>query len=123
MGHNAKKVTIGNPDESVVRAIRENLREGSLPCAVAFKLSETLGLSPLEIGGYADALSIRLVKCQMGLYGYNGGKKLTVPEVGAMMSSTISTRVVLPAPLGPSSPKQLPRLMVRLTPSTAKSCL
>lgn len=80
MGQNAKKMTIENPDEAISRTIRENLVDGCLPCAVAFKLAESLGLSPLTIGGYADALSIKLAKCQMGLYGYNGGKKIAVPD-------------------------------------------
>ena len=35
------------------------------------------------------------------------------------MPSMISIVVVLPAPLGPSSPKQIPRGTEKLTPSTA----
>ncbi len=80
MGHKAKKTIIENPDESIAHEIRENLEGDFLPCAVAFSLADRLGLPPLTIGGYADALSIKLSKCQMGLYGYNGGKKIALPD-------------------------------------------
>src|SRR5690625_290631 len=43
----------------------------------------------------------------------------TCPEVGDWMPSMISMVVVLPAPLGPSRPKQLPGRMPKDTPATA----
>src|SRR4051794_10624011 len=44
----------------------------------------------------------------------------TVPACGLRSPSIISSVVVLPAPLGPSSPKNSPDPTVRLTPSTAR---
>ncbi|CAO0831414.1 putative protein OS=Streptomyces microflavus OX=1919 GN=Smic_30440 PE=4 SV=1 [Streptomyces microflavus] len=44
----------------------------------------------------------------------------TVPESARRWPSMISTSVVLPAPLGPSRPKNSPRATVSDTPSTAR---
>src|SRR2546427_5533852 len=45
----------------------------------------------------------------------------TSPEVGSSSPSRISTVVVLPAPLGPSSPKVSPRAISRSSPLTAST--
>ena len=44
-----------------------------------------------------------------------------VPESHFWMPSMISMSVVLPAPFGPSRPKQMPCLIERLTLSTART--
>jgi len=55
-------------------AVRERLEKaapaGTLSCAAAFQLSADLEKPPAEIGKAADLLDIRLVKCQLGLFGY-----------------------------------------------------
>jgi len=57
--------------EPIAEAIREHLdREGMLPCATAFRIARELGVEPLEVGQTADALGIRLNRCQLGLFGY-----------------------------------------------------
>ncbi len=43
----------------------------------------------------------------------------TMPRVGSVSPSSISTVVVLPAPLGPSSPNTSPARIVRSSESTA----
>jgi hypothetical protein len=43
---------------------------------VAFRLADELQKPPSEIGEAADLLGIRLVKCQMGLFGYAPEKKI-----------------------------------------------
>lgn len=64
-------------------AIRESLereaREGTLSCAAAFTLATDLNRPPAEIGKAADLLGIRLVKCQLGLFGYAPEKKIVKP--------------------------------------------
>ncbi len=74
-----KKSIIENPDPAISEAILAQAKEKKLPCAVAFKLAEALKLPPAEIGAYADTLSIRLVKCQLGLFGYGEKKKIVTP--------------------------------------------
>jgi len=52
-------------NERIAEAIKEALLEGQLPCAAAFAISERL-----DVGKEADALDVRLSKCQLGLFGY-----------------------------------------------------
>jgi len=56
--------------ERIAEAIKEALVEGHLPCAAAFAISERLAVEPLDVGKEADALDVRLSKCQLGLFGY-----------------------------------------------------
>lgn len=56
-------------------AIKNSLREETLPCAAAFAIAKDRGLPPLEVGRAADVLGIHLSRCQLGLYGYPGHSK------------------------------------------------
>ena len=56
--------------ESIAEAVRGALVKGQLPCASAFVIAERLGVEPLRVGQEADALGVRLSKCQLGLFGY-----------------------------------------------------
>jgi len=66
--------------EQIDPAVRESLErhapQGELACAVAFRLVDELQKPPSAIGEAADLLGIRLVKCQMGLFGYTPEKKI-----------------------------------------------
>lgn len=55
--------------------IRANLRDGKLPCAVAWRVAERTGVERLAVGEMADRLDIRISHCQLGLFGY-GEKRL-----------------------------------------------
>jgi hypothetical protein len=72
-----------NAKAGIAAAVREGLekaaRAGTLSCAAAFKLSADLQKPPAEIGRAADLLGIRLVKCQLGLFGYAPEKKVVRP--------------------------------------------
>jgi len=57
--------------ERLIGAIRSRLdRDGTLPCAAAFRVAEAIGVEPLEVGQTADGLGIKLSRCQLGLFGY-----------------------------------------------------
>lgn len=72
-----------NAKAGIAAAVREGLEKaaqaGTLSCAAAFKLSADLQKPPAEIGRAADLLGIRLVKCQLGLFGYAPEKKVVRP--------------------------------------------
>jgi hypothetical protein len=55
---------------SISDAIRNALVDGQLPCANAFAIARQLGAEPIQVGQEADALDVRLSKCQLGLFGY-----------------------------------------------------
>ncbi|MFW5936517.1 MAG: hypothetical protein ACOCS6_00515 [Desulfosalsimonas sp.] len=67
-------------DPRIRQRMAERAPDGELPCAVAFALAEELGTSPATIGAWADELQIRLVKCQLGLFGYAPEKKIVKPR-------------------------------------------
>ena len=55
-------------DDALAAAIRARLRDGRLPCAAAFAIAEELGIPRSEVGRAADALGIRLSRCQLGAF-------------------------------------------------------
>ncbi len=67
-------------DPRIKERMAERAPDGELPCAVAFALAEELETSPAIIGACADELQIRLVKCQLGLFGYAPEKKIVKPR-------------------------------------------
>jgi hypothetical protein len=56
--------------QGISDAIRSGLVDGELPCAKAFAIARQVGVEPIHVGEEADALDIRLSKCQLGLFGY-----------------------------------------------------
>ena len=68
------------PDPTIADAVLERAGEKGLACAVAFAVSEALGVAPIEVGKTADLLGCRLIKCQLGLFGYSPEKKIVGPK-------------------------------------------
>lgn len=57
--------------QELSEAIRRHLdSEGALPCAMAFRVAEELGIVPSNVGQAADDMDVRLSHCQLGLFGY-----------------------------------------------------
>ena len=72
------------PSASVDNAIKDGVlakaKSGELPCAVAFKIAAEVNAPPAEVGKAVDMLDFRLVKCQLGLFGYQPNKKIVTPK-------------------------------------------
>jgi len=49
-------------------AILAGLEEGQLPCARAWAIAHRLGLERREVGQAADALGVRIGRCQLGCF-------------------------------------------------------
>ncbi|MDI7276659.1 MAG: hypothetical protein QME94_11830 [Anaerolineae bacterium] len=49
-------------------AMTQRLVEGRLPCPVAWGLARRFGLTRLEVSGAAEALGIRISRCQLGCF-------------------------------------------------------
>ena len=56
-------------------AISGTLVDGNLLCASAFLIAAQAVTSPLVVGQTADAMDVRVSRCQLGLFGY-GDKRL-----------------------------------------------
>lgn len=81
-----------------MEAIREELiRKGikKISCEEAHRLSHSYGISPLSLGEMLDELEIKIIACQLGLFGY-GDKKKDIPRiesVGEELESEIRGRL------------------------------
>ena len=67
-------------DPSIKEAVLKRSKEERLPCAVAFEIAKELGVEAAEVGKTVDLLNFRLVKCQLGLFGYLPEKKIIKPQ-------------------------------------------
>jgi hypothetical protein len=56
--------------EPIEQALRETSIEGVLPCAKAFELASSRAESPRDVGAAATAEGLRIIRCQLGLFGY-----------------------------------------------------
>ena len=83
-------------DKGIEKLIAEKVQNNELPCAVAFHIAEKLAISPAEVGAYADGQKLRLVKCQLGLFGYEPEKRIVKPSdsVSADLESAIRQALV-----------------------------
>jgi hypothetical protein len=79
----AKHATGGSPDEKIAAAVRAKIAAGELACADAERISIELGTTMAEVGRTVDLLEIRIGRCQLGLFGYDGpGGRIVRPAEG-----------------------------------------
>ena len=75
-GHYAKKHGFEKKiDQTLADRVKMRAVEGNIPCAVAFDIAGDLDVPPKEVGFTIDMLEIKLIKCQLGLFGYGPEKK------------------------------------------------
>ena len=67
-------------NQDIKDQIMSRTKNNEIPCALAHKIAADLNVSPAEVGKTADLLEMRLVKCQLGLFGYTPHKKIVKPE-------------------------------------------
>jgi len=67
-------------DPLIKEAVLKCSKEGKLSCAVAFEIAKELGVEASEVGKTVDLLNFRLMKCQLGLFGYLPEKKIIKPQ-------------------------------------------
>ena len=67
-------------DPLIKDEVVKHAKNGELPCAVAFEISKALKVSFAKIGKTADLLDIKIIKCQLGLFGYKPHKKKVKPQ-------------------------------------------
>ena len=70
-----------------------------LSCAVAFEIAKQLNVSPQKVGTAIDLMNLKIIKCQIGLFGYSTGKKITPEKTvdtalnDAILSAAIGNRL------------------------------
>jgi hypothetical protein len=65
---------------AVRQKVEDKSKDNEISCAVAFQIAEEVRATPTDVGKGIDLLDIRLVKCQLGLFGYGPGKKAVKPK-------------------------------------------
>jgi len=68
------------PDRVIKNEMLKRTHKNEVPCAVAFEIAKKLQVSPEAVGMTADLINYRLVKCQLGLFGYHPKKKIVTPQ-------------------------------------------
>jgi hypothetical protein len=79
-GHFSKKHSSDRKvQEPVHTKVKTKVADGAMACAVAFEVAESLGVPPEEVGFTLDVLEVKVVKCQLGLFGYAPVKRIVKP--------------------------------------------
>lgn len=83
------------PDPAVAEAVTEAAEGGKIACAQVFSIASEQGVSPAEAGKTLDLLKIRLIKCQLGLFGYEPAKSIVKPaeKVSPELETVIRSRL------------------------------
>ena len=68
------------PDSLIQAEILKHAKNNELPCAVAIEIAKDLKIAADLVGMTADLIDFRLVKCQLGLFGYYPTKKMITPD-------------------------------------------
>ena len=84
------------PDNSIKHEILKHSLNSELSCASAFLIAKELNVSPDKVGVTADLINCRLIKCQLGLFGYRPDKKIVSPVKTAnqKLKNTITDNLV-----------------------------
>ncbi len=76
-GHYAKKhADQVQLNQAIADVMRKRSVGGKVSCAAAFRIVEELNVKPSEVGQTLDLLEMKIVKCQLGLFGYRGRNRL-----------------------------------------------
>jgi len=75
-----KHTAAEKPNPEIKSKIETRSKDNEIPCAVAFEIAEDIGVLPAEVGKTIDLMNYKLVKCQLGLYGYKPDKKIVTPQ-------------------------------------------
>ena len=79
-GHYAKKHPADRKvKKEIVQAVKQKASDGEISCSAAHKIATSLDVPAEEVGFVIDYFEIRIVKCQLGLYGYRPEKKVVEP--------------------------------------------
>lgn len=54
--------------DKIAEEIRKKATGGNLPCAIARKIAEELGVSYKDVGEAADKLHVKITNCQLGCF-------------------------------------------------------
>jgi len=71
------------PDPRIAKEIEKRTEKQEIPCARAFEIAGHLKVKPQDVGLTADLMNIKVVKCQLGLFGYKPQNKIVSAEAAS----------------------------------------
>jgi len=74
-------------------SLKETLKASQrtkISCKEAHEMAEQFKISPLQVGKILDELQIKIIECQLGLFGY-GEKKKDIPKIISPDSQLLET--------------------------------
>ena len=83
-------------DLRIQQAIDERARNRRLGCAAAHEIARYLSVSPERVGVTLDLLNFRIIRCQLGLFGYRPDPKPIHPA--SSMDADLQTALRQAAP-------------------------
>lgn len=67
-------------ESEIESEIISRVTDNELSCTNAFEIAWRLQIPACDIGAFADRLNLKLVRCQLGLFGYKPDKKIVTAE-------------------------------------------
>ncbi|HPD60202.1 MAG TPA: hypothetical protein PKV48_00365 [Thermodesulfobacteriota bacterium] len=118
-GHFAQRHPGATLDERIAPAIRAQIFEGGLFCAIAFKIARDLSVLPSDVGRTADLMELPILKCQLGLMGYAPQRRVIKPAESvapdlekAIQQELVNGRLSCAAAFTLAAQFKVPKMMV-----------
>jgi hypothetical protein len=66
-------------DPKIAEAVKRKATNNKISCASAHKIADELNTTPSQVGVALDLLEMRIINCQLGLFGHSPEKKAVKP--------------------------------------------
>lgn len=95
-GHYAGKRRGAELNKVIAERIKEKISDNRISCAEAHGIAVELNVAPADVGTAIDLLEIRIIKCQLGLFGHGGEKNIPVlsDKINPEIESAIHTSLI-----------------------------
>jgi hypothetical protein len=78
-------------NETIAAKIKEKISEKRISCAEAHSIAVELSVAPADVGAAIDLIEVRIIKCQLGLFGY--GKEKSIPVLSEKINPDIELAI------------------------------
>ena len=89
----AKRADGGSVDPAVAKGVRDLSRDGEIACADAHDISTKLEITPGEIGKAIDLMEMKIIRCQLGLFGYEESRR-NIIEPADIVSDDLREQII-----------------------------
>lgn len=78
-------------NEKIAASVKAKITDNKISCAEAHSVAEDLKVKPADVGTAIDLLEVRIIKCQLGLFGF--GKEKSIPPPPATIDPEIESAI------------------------------